>query len=175
MAEERTYPQAYQGQSEPGEQPGGAAVPATYGTEAGTAVARTGEQMASFIGRFAEVARAEAAVGPAQTVQGHTMVPLAAVSAQAGFGLGFGGGGGTDEKSNQGSGSGGGGGGGGRGSSRVIAVVDISETGVEVKPVPDVTTLAVGAMALAGLMLLTRRRAGDGAVRSRLLGMLKRE
>jgi uncharacterized spore protein YtfJ len=126
--------------------------------------------MSSFIGHFSEVARAEAVVGPVQSSRDHTLVPLAAVSLQAGFGMGFGGGTGPDEAKGQG--SGGGGGGGGRGSARVIAIADISDGGVRVIPVPDVTSLALALMALAGIGMLTRRGKTPG---KQLLGMFKRE
>jgi uncharacterized spore protein YtfJ len=133
------------------------------GTGAARELASTMQQMDSFIGRFGEAARAEACIGPVQTANGHTVVPLATVSLQAGFGMGFGGGGNPGA---QGQGSGGGGGGGGRGSSRVVALVDISESGVNVRPVPDITTLALAMMALLGVAIIAgRSRAGAGLLR----------
>ncbi|HXH21685.1 MAG TPA: hypothetical protein VNN10_06620 [Dehalococcoidia bacterium] len=167
MADDSLTPRQTEEERAITESPAGRTVPADYGGEAAAAVARTGREMSSFIGHFSEVARAEAAVGPAQSLGGHTLVPLAAVSVQGGFGMGFGGGGGTDEKQNQGGGSGGGAGGGGRGSARVIAIADVSESGVVVRPVPDVTMLALGLMALIGLRMIS----GRGA-RGRLMRML---
>jgi uncharacterized spore protein YtfJ len=140
---------------------------AAYGSEAANAIARTGREMSSFVGHFAEVARADAVVGQAHSVGQHTVVPLAAISLQGGFGMGFGGGGGDQGQQSQGGGSGGGAGGGGRGSSRVIALADISEDGVTVRLVPDVTMLALGLMVLIGLRMIS----GRGA-RGRLLRML---
>jgi len=177
MVEENRYPQAVEEEMAVADA-GGADVAATvdYAAEAASAIARTGREMSSFVGHFAEVAKAQAVVGEAHTVEGHTFVPLATVSVQGGFGMGFGGGGGADEKRNQGAGSGGGAGGGARSSARVIAVADISESGVVVKPVPDVTALALGMMALMGLRMLSRRGSGQNrAARGRFLGMLRRE
>jgi hypothetical protein len=103
-------------------------------------------QMDSFVGRFGEVARAEACIGPMHSANGHSVVPLASVSLQAGFGMGFGGG--------------------GRGTSRVIALVDISEGGVNVRPVPDITTLVLAMLALLGVAIVaTRGRPGAGLLR----------
>jgi hypothetical protein len=69
--------------------------PQASGDEAGTVAARelasSMHQMDSFVGRFGEVARAEACIGPMQSANGHSVVPLASVSLQAGFGMGFGG------------------------------------------------------------------------------------
>jgi uncharacterized spore protein YtfJ len=72
-------------------------------------------------------------------------------------GVGFGGGGGfapAKEASEQkASGSGVGGGGGGRG--RPVAAIIITPHGVEIKPIPDVKSLAFVALATAGLVTLT--------------------
>ncbi len=141
------------------------------GAQVAVSIASSIGRMTEFVDRFASVASAQACVGPAQTANGHTVIPVASVSLQAGFGLGFGGGS-SGEEGRQGQGSGGGSGGGGRGGSRVIAVVDVSEAGVSVRPVPDVTNLALGLFALLGLRLITGR-AGSGAASRRLMGQLK--
>jgi uncharacterized spore protein YtfJ len=166
MSESNQFPQTYEGRDPGDMQPSPqAGAVHDFAGEAANSIAESGRQMSSLVGRFTDMANASAAVGPAQSVGGHTVVPLATVSAQAGFGLGFGGGGGTDDQSNQGGGSGGGGGGGGRGASRVIAVADISESGVQVRPVVDMTALAFGAMALVGLAMLRGRGGSRGLVR----------
>ena len=139
--------------------------PATR-AEAGVTAAHTLETVMqradAFIGRFSQVARADACVGPVQKVERHTVVPVATVSLQAGMGMGFGGG--SDKA--QGQGSGGGGAGGGRGTARVIAVVDISDEGVNVRPVPDVTTIVLAFLALLGIgIIATRGRPGAGLLR----------
>jgi uncharacterized spore protein YtfJ len=155
---------------------GGDLAATDYASRAGEAISSTTQQVASFVDHLSKVARADACVGQAHSAGGHTVVPVATVHVRAGFGMGFGGGGGNDQGGNQGGGSGGGGGGGGQGGSRVIAVVDVSEDGVEVRPVPDATAIALGAMALVGLLLLTRRGGGGGGLlRRRLTGMLGRE
>jgi uncharacterized spore protein YtfJ len=146
-----------------------------YGARAGETISSTTQQVASFVDHLSQVARADACIGEAQNAGGHTIVPLATVSVQAGFGFGFGGGGGTDQGGNQGGGSGGGGGGGGRGASRVVAVVDVSDNGVEIRPVADTTSIVLGVLAVLGLVVLTRRGGGGGgAFRSRLSSMLGR-
>lgn len=140
--------------------------PGTAASEAGIAAARalgsTMQQADAFIARFSQAARADACVGPVQTMDKHAVVPISTVSMQAGFGMGFGGG----SDGSQGQGSGGGGGGGGRGSSRVIAIVDISDEGVSIRPVPDVTSIALALMALLGVAILaTRGRPPAGLLR----------
>lgn len=120
------------------------------------------QRVDAFVARFGEVARADACVGPAQTAGGHTVIPIAAVSLQAGMGMGFGAGG--DKQ--QGQGSGGGGGGGGRGAARIIAVVDVSDQGVTVRPVPDMTTILLAFLALLGIgIIATRGRPGGTLLR----------
>jgi uncharacterized spore protein YtfJ len=132
------------------------------GSAAANAVQTTMHEAEAFIARFGEAARADACVGPVQTVGSHTVVPIASVSLQAGFGMGFGGG----SDASQGQGSGGGGGGGGRGSSRVIAMVDITDDGVTVRPVPDVTALSLATLALLGVAIFaTRGRPPGGLLR----------
>ena len=54
-------------------------------------------------------------------------------------------------------GSSGSGEGGGRGSARVIAIVDVSDQGVEIHPVRDVTSLGLGLMALVGVTVIALR------------------
>ena len=87
--------------------------------------------------------------------EGHTLIPVARV--QFGYGLGFGGGmdshvspsgNGTDETA--GSEGGGGGGGGGGGSSTPVAIIDVSDTGVDIKAIEDKTRIVLGALMLAG-------------------------
>jgi uncharacterized spore protein YtfJ len=144
----------------------------------GETLAKATDRIAAIVAHLSEAANASAAVGPAQNLGSRTIVPLASVRVSAGWGFGFGGGGGTDEDHNQGGGSGGGGGGGGLGSSRIIAIAEISEDGLTLRPVPDVTTLGLGLMALFALAMLGRRR-GAGAIaervaRGRLFGVLRR-
>jgi uncharacterized spore protein YtfJ len=169
MVDETRYPPNIESERPPAgmaETPGPLA---PLALDPGRPIADTSREMSAFVARLTEMAKAEAAVGPAQSVGGHTFVPLASVTVQAGFGLGFGGGGGTDKDRNQGGGSGGGAGGGGRSSARVIAIADVSEDGVQVRPVPDVTTLGLAFMALIALRML---RGGSGS--RRMLGVFRR-
>ena len=137
---------------------------ADAGRAAAMGIADVSDRMSGLIERFAGVARADACVGPVQTTNGHTVIPIATVGLQAGFGMGFGGGGGG-EGNTQGQGSGGGGGGGGRSSARTIAVVDVSESGVDVRPVLDMTTIILAVLALLGLGLISRRGRNSAAER----------
>ena len=115
---------------------------AQFSGDDGKGIAASMEQVAAFVGHFSQAARAEACVGPDRTANGHTVIPIASVSVQAGFGLGYG----SGSRADQGQGCGGG----GRGASRMIALVDVSESGVNVRPVPDVTTISLALMALNG-------------------------
>ena len=82
------------------------------------------------------------------------VIPLLETYATGGFGGGAGGG--VDDSSG---GSGGGGGGGGVGRSRTIAVAIVGPDGVKIRPVVDVTGLALPAAgAIAALLMRGGRR-----------------
>lgn len=94
-------------------------------------------------------ASGEAAVGPTTTLGDQAVIPLLETYATGGFGGGAGGGGDGD-----GGGSGGGGGGGGVGRSRTIAIAILGPDGVKIRPVVDVTGLALPAAgAIAALLM----------------------
>jgi hypothetical protein len=95
----------------------------------------------------------EGAVGQATVVGDRTVIPLIETFASGGFGGGSGSG---IEGSSEGSGSGGGGGGIGR--SRTIAIADVGPEGVKIRPVIDVTGLALPAVSAVVALLLGRRR-----------------
>lgn len=95
-------------------------------------------------------ASGEGAVGPPTTVGDHTVIPLVETFASGGFGAGSGG-------DTQGDG-GGGGGGGGVGRSRTVALADVGPDGVKIRPVIDVTGLALPAVSALAALLLGRRR-----------------
>jgi uncharacterized spore protein YtfJ len=115
----------------------------------------TGEvgRMIGFISGADQVSRAleraasgEGAVGPATTLGDQAVIPLLETFASGGFGGGAGG-------DVQGDG-GGGGGGGGIGRSRTIAVAVVGPDGVKIRPVVDVTGLALPvAGAIAALLM----------------------
>ena len=91
-------------------------------------------------------ASGEGAVGPTTTLGDQAVIPLLETYATGGFGGGAGGGVEGD--------GGGGGGGGGVGRSRTIAVAVIGPDGVKIRPVVDVTGLALPAAgAIAALLL----------------------
>lgn len=104
-------------------------------------------------------ASGEGVVGPATTVGDCAVVPLLETYAAGGFGGGSGTG--VDDGS---TGGGGGGGGGGVGRSRAVAVAIVGPEGVKLRPVVDVTGLAlpaasaVAALLLRGSMRRRRRR-----------------
>jgi uncharacterized spore protein YtfJ len=99
-------------------------------------------------------ASGEGVVGPPTTVGDHTVIPLIETFASGGFGAGSGGaaeGAGDDA-------GGGGGGGGGVGRSRTVAIADVGPDGVKIRPVVDVTGLALPAISALAALLLGRRR-----------------
>jgi len=95
----------------------------------------------------------DGAVGAPVVVGDRTVVPLIETFASGGFGGGSGLG---TEGSNEGSGAGGGGGGIGR--SRAIAVADVGPEGVKIRPVIDITGLALPAVSAIATLLFGRRR-----------------
>jgi hypothetical protein len=92
----------------------------------------------------------EGVVGPTTVVGDRTVIPLIETFASGGFGGGTGG-------SGQGEG-GGGGGGGGVGRSRTVAIAIAGPEGVTIRPVIDVTGLALPAVTAVAALLLGRRR-----------------
>lgn len=101
------------------------------------------------VGRIPTIASADSVVGPVQEKNGRIAIPLATVS--AGFGLGMGTGI-RDDEADAGPGrrEGGGGGGGGGAKARPVAVVELTETELQVHQVVDSTRIAVGSLVLAG-------------------------
>lgn len=83
---------------------------------------------------------------------GHTVIPVSRVS--FGYGLGFGRGAGSDgDGHGGGGGEGEGGGGGGGGGATPVAVIDISDAGVEIEPIKDATRIVTGAFMMAAWAL----------------------
>jgi uncharacterized spore protein YtfJ len=100
-------------------------------------------------------ASGKGAVGQPTSVGDRTVIPLIETFAQGGFGGGTGG-------AAQGDG-GGGGGGGGTGRSRTVAVAVVGPEGVQIRPVVDVTGLALPAVgAIAALLIRSARRRRRG-------------
>ena len=116
--------------------------------------------MPNSVSRVAEVANANAVVGPVLEREGRTVIPLASVSALYGLGMGFGRGEGPGEDASNNSGSAadddgrsgageGGGGGGGHGRARPVAVVEITDENLRVHQVVDSTRITIASLTLA--------------------------
>jgi uncharacterized spore protein YtfJ len=104
------------------------------------------EALLSRIGELQERASVKTVFGEPYQADGRTLIPVAKVSYGFGFGGGRGHGKGPDESET----AGGGGGGGGAGISlRPIAVLEISGGATKVRPIVDVTRLAIAGMLLA--------------------------
>ncbi len=85
--------------------------------------------------------------------EGQIIIPTAEVLCVMGFGVGSGGGGAGDTPEAHGAGgTGGGGGGGGRVLSRPVAVIVATPGGVEIKPVIDITKIAMAALTAFGFV-----------------------
>ena len=98
-------------------------------------------------------------------VQGeYTVITASEVAAGGGFGFGMGAGApattrpGEGVQEQQGTGGGGGAGGGGGSSGRPVAVIVIGPTGVEVKPVLDLTKIGLAVLTTWGAMVVTLRK-----------------
>jgi uncharacterized spore protein YtfJ len=103
------------------------------------------------VGRLAEVASADAIVGPTHEHEGRTVIPLASVTATYGLGMGYGSGDGSSDESSEGGGggTGEGGGGGGKGSARPVAVVEVTDDHLRVHQVVDSTRITLASLGLA--------------------------
>jgi uncharacterized spore protein YtfJ len=104
-------------------------------------------------------ASGEGAVGPTTTLGDQAVIPLLETYASGGFG----GGAGSGVEGASG-GGGGGGGGGGVGRSRTIAVAVVGPDGVKIRPVVDLTGLALPAAGAIAALLMR----GAGRRRRRL-------
>ena len=100
--------------------------------------------------RLTDIADIQKVYGPAIQQDGRTMIPTAEVFAVTGFGGGYGSGG-----SGQNASTGGGVGGGGRSFSRPVAVIVAGPEGVEVRPIMDITKVALTALSAFGFMWST--------------------
>jgi uncharacterized spore protein YtfJ len=104
------------------------------------------ERMLERIGEIQEHASVKTAFGEPYQVNGRTLIPVAKVA----YGFGFGGGPSkVKEAAAEESRGGAGGGGGGRLVVRPVAVLDVTGGETAVKPIVDVTRLAIAGMALA--------------------------
>lgn len=130
------------------------------------------DQSFQLIERLFTVAQPGAVFGEPVSAAGRTIITASEVYVGMGVGFGFGAGSGPAEgeeaeesEGEQASGMGGGGGGGGGASGRPVAVVDVSDEGVQIEPVVDATKIALAFFTALGSMffMLTRmRRAASG-------------
>jgi uncharacterized spore protein YtfJ len=107
--------------------------------------------------QFLRTADLSAVYGDPIEHEGQTIIPTAEVLCVMGFGVGSGGGESGEASAGTGgpaggSGTGGGGGGGGRVLSRPVAVIVAGPAGVEVKPVVDVTKIAMAGLTAFGFV-----------------------
>jgi len=101
----------------------------------------TVEDLMNRLGQMHEKAAVKTVFGDPMTVNGRTIIPVAHV--RYGFGVGMGRG-----KSEKQESTGEGGGGGGGVTVRPVAILEVGQQETRVKPIPDVTRLAMMGMAL---------------------------
>lgn len=123
-------------------------------------VDKTEEQLLSGMQGIFSAARASAVYGEPQQVGDQMLITVSEVSAGGGFGFGRGIGTASEEETATDSdgvsaGGGGGGGGGGGSTARPVAVILVGPDGVKVKPVVDVTKIALAAITAWGVMIPT--------------------
>jgi uncharacterized spore protein YtfJ len=116
--------------------------------------------------RLTDIGQPGAVYGEPVTVEGRTVITASEVSIGLGYGYGVGGAEPAPEQESErvegqesAEGGFGGGGGGGGGGARPVAVIHISEDGVEVEPVVDVTKLGLAFFTLLGSVFLMRAKA----------------
>jgi uncharacterized spore protein YtfJ len=97
---------------------------------------------------FLQTAHINAVYGEPVFHEERVIIPTAEILCGMGFGVGSGGGNGAGEAG----GTGGGGGGGGRVLSRPVAVIVASPSGVEVKPIVDITKIAMAGLTAFGFV-----------------------
>ncbi|MFL5627880.1 MAG: GerW family sporulation protein [Ktedonobacteraceae bacterium] len=108
--------------------------------------------------RLLDVARADAVFGQPVERRDTTIIPCSEMS----VGLGLGGGGGfnaASEQSNQ-PGGGGSGGGGGGANGRPVAVIVMSQEGVRIEPIMDLTKIALASLTTGAFVLFWLARLG---------------
>jgi uncharacterized spore protein YtfJ len=147
------------------------------------------EQSIALLEKLVAVARPESVFGEPTQVEGRTIITASEVNVGLGVGFGFGGGTtsgraeeekrhrgrssaprervdleemapGEGEAEGEDAGMGGGGGGGGGASGRPVAIISVSEEGVQVEPVVDATKIALAFFTTLGSMffMLTKMR-----------------
>jgi uncharacterized spore protein YtfJ len=126
------------------------------------------EQGFALVEKLFTVAQPGAVFGEPVSAAGRTIITASEVSVGMGVGFGFGGGSapgegeGTEEEAEggEGTGMGSGGGGGGGAMGRPVAVIQVSEDGIQIEPVVDATKIALAFFTALGSMffMLTKMR-----------------
>jgi len=134
----------------------------------------TTDEMVRRIGSIPDDLSAGACFGTPVERDGHTLIPVARIN--FGYGMGFGGGSGGkgipgDFATAPETGEGGGGGGGGGGSATPVAIIDITDGDVQIKPVEDTTRITLGAFTMVAWvtfwLFLTARTIGREVAKTR--------
>jgi uncharacterized spore protein YtfJ len=135
--------------------------------EAVSLIDKTREQAAAMLEKIFAAAQPGAVYGQPVSAEGYTVITAAEVTAGGGFGMGMGTGLGPGSRQDATAaptvdaappgggqaGSGGGGGGGGGSMGRPVAIIAIGPDGVTIKPVVDVTKVALAGLAAWATML----------------------
>jgi uncharacterized spore protein YtfJ len=126
------------------------------------------EQGFALVEKLFTVAQPGAVFGEPVSAAGRTIITASEVSVGMGVGFGFGGGSapgqgeGTEEEAEggEGTGMGSGGGGGGGAMGRPVAVIQVSEDGIQIEPVVDATKIGLAFFTALGSMffMLTKMR-----------------
>jgi uncharacterized spore protein YtfJ len=123
-----------------------------------SSVDKNQEQSMKVIEKIFSAAQPGAVFGEPVTAGDYTVITAGEVAAGGGFGTGVGLGPAGSPSSEAISGGGGGAGGGGGSSGRPVAVIIIGPDGVRVKPVVDITKVALALFTTWGAMFLMMRR-----------------
>ena len=138
--------------------------------EPGTAAVASAERAAGVMERFLAAADVSKVYAAPIEHGDRLILPAAEVFAAAGFGMGSGSGVAGMRAGSARRGGGGGGGGGGTTLARSVAVIVSSPEGVEVRPVIDVTKIALAALTAAGFVWAAWRGMSKPPKRSGLFG-----
>ncbi len=123
------------------------------------------EEGTELMEKLFDAAKPEAVFGEPLTAEGQTIITASEVTVGLGFGFGTGSGSTGEDGEEEEKASGSAGGGGGGAGSRPVAVIRISQDGVEVEPVMDMTKIMLAFLTTIGSIFLMGskiRRAAKG-------------
>jgi uncharacterized spore protein YtfJ len=112
------------------------------------------EEGSELMEKLFDAAKPEAVYGKPLTVEGQTIITASEVTVGLGFGFGTGSGSTNEEGEEEEKASGSAGGGGGGAGSRPVAVIRISQEGVQVEPVMDMTKIMLAFLTTIGSIFL---------------------